>query len=285
MIRGAILAALLALAGPARAEPALFAVKGGRAPMALFGSIHVLRPGEDWHTPALRQAFEAAQRCVFESDVEGAGLGELVQLLPAIDLFHRISADLDAEERFQFMLKVEKLIPGALPLLDRTAPWFAAMVLLAAEIGDGMTGTVEAGVDATLTREALEAGKDLGVLEGVRDLVGVFGRIPRAAQLDMLRSTIRSDGMAAGEQDALEAAWRAGDLGRIGATLDGMKAGSPVLMDALVQGRNAMWMERLLGMLEGDEAVLVTVGAGHLVGPGNLRELLEARGYTIVRLQ
>ena len=53
--------------------------------------------------------------------------------------------------------------------------------------------------------------------------------------------------------------------------------------DELVYKRNADWIPKLEKLLEQDK-VFVAIGAGHLRGPGNVLELLSARGYTITRV-
>ena len=54
---------------PARADPALWAVRGRAATVYVLGSVHALRPGTEWEGAAIRRAFDAAQECWFETDV------------------------------------------------------------------------------------------------------------------------------------------------------------------------------------------------------------------------
>jgi uncharacterized protein YbaP (TraB family) len=86
---------------------------------------------------------------------------------------------------------------------------------------------------------------------------------------------------------SLEAAWRAGDLTRLGPGLVGeMRAENPPLYEALLKRRNLAWTDTLAAEMAATSGVeLVNVGALHLVGPDGLPTLLAARGYKVERVQ
>jgi uncharacterized protein YbaP (TraB family) len=78
-------------------------------------------------------------------------------------------------------------------------------------------------------------------------------------------------------------AWRAGDEAGLEKSLEEDFDGYPELADALIYRRNARWAQQVSGMLQGDEDVLVVVGAMHLVGDRGLPALLEKRGFRVER--
>ena len=78
-------------------------------------------------------------------------------------------------------------------------------------------------------------------------------------------------------------AWRDGDEAGLERSLEDDFEGYPELADVLIYRRNARWAEQVSGMLEGDEDVLVVVGAMHLVGERGLPALLAARGLRVER--
>jgi uncharacterized protein YbaP (TraB family) len=49
----------------------------------------------------------------------------------------------------------------------------------------------------------------------------------------------------------------------------------------LLDDRNQAWVVQIEKMLDEDATFLVTVGAGHLVGPTGVPALLRADGYTV----
>ena len=59
----------------------------------------------------------------------------------------------------------------------------------------------------------------------------------------------------------------------------------PNLRAALLTDRNKAWVEIIEAQLAAGRRPLVAVGAGHMLGPQGLPQLLAARGFTVTRLQ
>ena len=59
----------------------------------------------------------------------------------------------------------------------------------------------------------------------------------------------------------------------------------PRIRDAVLVARNAAWARRIDAMLTRGDRPFIAVGAGHLVGPDNVRAMLETMGYKAVRVQ
>jgi uncharacterized protein YbaP (TraB family) len=110
-------------------------------------------------------------------------------------------------------------------------------------------------------------------------------------QMEALRAALRAsdeDISKAGESsDAVFRAWANGDvdgLTQMFANADeseGSFAGASI--DALLKNRNENWAGQIETMLKGAGVSFVAVGAGHIVGPGNLIERLKLRGIEAVR--
>jgi uncharacterized protein YbaP (TraB family) len=91
---------------------------------------------------------------------------------------------------------------------------------------------------------------------------------------------------AAGIESKIEpmiSAWRAGDERGLERSVEDDFDDYPELADVLIFRRNARWAGQVAEMLEGDENVLLVVGAMHLVGDRGLPALLEKRGYRVER--
>ena len=54
------LAVLAAFAGSAQASPLLWKVQGAHATVYLFGTVHILKPGLAWRSPAIDGALKAS---------------------------------------------------------------------------------------------------------------------------------------------------------------------------------------------------------------------------------
>ena len=59
----------------------------------------------------------------------------------------------------------------------------------------------------------------------------------------------------------------------------------PQVKKKLLDDRNERWIEPLEKILNGDKAVMVVVGAGHLAGENSVVELLEKKGWKIEQLK
>ena len=79
------------------------------------------------------------------------------------------------------------------------------------------------------------------------------------------------------------AAWRDGDTAGLERSLEDDFRDYPDLADMLIYQRNQRWAEQVEAMMDGDEDVLLVVGAMHLVGERGLPALLEARGLRVER--
>ena len=61
--------------------------------------------------------------------------------------------------------------------------------------------------------------------------------------------------------------------------------GDPELREALMDGRNRAWVERIAAAIAAGSKPFVAVGAAHMLGAQGLPALLAERGYTVTRIQ
>ena len=279
--------AWLGVAGAAGAAPALWRVKGDHAEIYLFGTLHALPPNLAWRTPAYDAAYAEASTVWFEASMDGADPKTMQAML--------LRYGMDPGRRLS-----QKLAPDALAQLERQAdlrridhlrPWAAALMLsMQPMLSRG--AKLESGADATMTRAARGEAKTIRTFETVEDQVRVFASLPEGAEVRYLTEVIREHAPRAvrpaeASAESLEQAWMDGDLARLGpALVGGMKADNPSLYDALLKRRNLAWADQIAGELKGAAGVeLVNVGALHMVGDDGLPALLQARGFTVERVQ
>jgi len=75
--------------------------------------------------------------------------------------------------------------------------------------------------------------------------------------------------------------WRSGDEARLYNLIhEGFEA-YPTLYETIMLKRNRSWIPEIEKFLQMDEDVLVIVGAGHLVGPDSLIDLLRRTGHRV----
>jgi hypothetical protein len=280
----AVWAAVPAGAQPAPAgRPLLWSVEDADSRVYLLGAVHLLPTGTDVLPGAAAGAYADAEVVAFEVDLGGAAAAAATAALRAlatdgVALSKRLGpADAGRLDR---LLQRTGL---ALAAVEGYDPWFVALLL--AQVPDGSPRfSAEAGVDSQLYARAQADGKERLGLETVDDQVDALDGLPLKDQLAFLRDAI-GDGGEGGGLAALVAAWEAGDAEALAARVEEGVGATPSLRQRLFTDRNARWtpqIEALLGRV--DQDALVVVGAGHLVGPDSVVEMLTARGYTVTRL-
>jgi uncharacterized protein YbaP (TraB family) len=275
-------AALVASASVA-AEPALWTVSGGNNTVYLFGSVHMLPEGGFTIDGRLAEALADAEKVCLEIDLGAVDEVEMQRLTLARvidpegrDLFTLLGPDAD---------KVKAAADAAgLPLepLAQFEPWFAGMMLsLLALQQHGFD--IENGVERIVDASARAAGKPMCGFETADEQLALFDQMPAGQQSEFLLQAIEEAGDVEAETRRLLQAWREGDEGTMTGLFDEDFAGFPELVDRLVFDRNARWTDQIAELLDGEDDVLVVVGAGHLVGDRGVPALLEKRGFKVDR--
>lgn len=103
--------------------------------------------------------------------------------------------------------------------------------------------------------------------------------------LDYLGASIEEAESPIEELEALYQMWRSGELDAIERQRAAFAEYYPEIYEAFLGYRNRAWIPKIIEHLESGENVLIAVGQGHLLGPGNIRELLAEAGYRVVRVQ
>jgi uncharacterized protein YbaP (TraB family) len=142
-----------------------------------------------------------------------------------------------------------------------------------------------------MAKLAKQQGKRIVELESLADQLALLQSFSPALQAGMLEQSVDSvqSGALMNELRELVAAWRTGDPdGLMGQLKKDTEDLPPELAKEyarlLYQDRNEGMATKVIAMLEGSEPTFVAVGAGHLLGPTGLVELLQAKGYKLRRL-
>lgn len=279
-------AAIAAPAAAQNARPALWKVSDPDTTIYLFGTIHLLPKGTNWHSPAVDTAIGSSSELVVETILDDknpqAVLGTLMELgispgLPP--LADRVPADKRA--RLNELLAKTGMPAGG---LDRFETWTASLILLGPQLMDyGLDP--KSGVETNLKQRFEGAGKKIGQLETNAEQFGFFDTLPEDAQRKFLEGVLDAPGDAKDTLDTMIKAWSSGDVTAMGKAFNDEMEGEPALKLALLDRRNANWTRWIESRLGQPGTVLVAVGAGHLAGDGSVVRLLEKRGLKVTRLQ
>lgn len=284
-VRSVALVLALAVATPALAHPALWAIKDQDTTIYLFGTVHLLPQDADWHFAALDKALDGSQVLYVEIvDDDQANMAALVMRY-GMDMAHSLSDLLTPFDRGR-LERAARLadIPGGVAALNMMRPWLAALTLTVAPLTKAGLDPAQ-GVDKQLRATMEKAGKPVRGLETAEQQIRFLADMTQTMQLAMLRSTLRDTDRATADLAAIIRAWKDGDdaaLARLENDL--MRRQTPELYQRLLVERNKAWAKRITGMLQQPGTVFIAVGAAHLAGPDSVQSQLAGGGIAAQRL-
>lgn len=272
-------------------RPLLWVIEG-KAPVYLFGTIHI----PDDRVLALPDVVETA---IDESDAFYAELpmdlpsmmgAASKMMLPAqTSLKDKLPPDLYA--------RLSKLVSKhGLPMVqfDRMQVWAVASQVPMLKYAQKMMTTQP--LDMQLYMRAMNDGQEVGGLETIDEQIGVFGSLSDAEQVQFLKDSL--DELEQGEKtgdDPLEKlvkAYLAGDPDKLMKLMNEylVERDTPMynrLFKKLITDRNHVMAERIVDKLKQhpDRRYVFAVGAAHLPGDEGVLTLLEKQGYKVRRVK
>ena len=286
VLLAAILAALAAPATTAGERNVLWSVRGQHNTVYLFGSIHLLRPGDVGLPRAAESAYADAEQLVMEIDVDDPAIADP----SAMALQMQRSAQLPGGQSLRTVLGDDYASIASrareagldLAVLDGFAPWLVATILLQLEMAK--RGFVaEHGIEQQLAGRAVTDGKPILGLETPAQQFAVLAGLSLAEQKRFLLMTMEESAHADARLEHLLVAWRTGDTASLADVLSEEFDAFPELYRPLTEDRNRAWIGQLAELLDDRDDYLVVVGALHLVGRNSVVEMLQQRGYTVTQ--
>jgi hypothetical protein len=272
--------------GPKKGTPALWHVEtpdGGEA--WLFGGIHALPADIAWVTPRMKKAMDASDRLVLEV----VGLEDSAAITRTFQeignspgqppLAERLPPELrDAGEALRTKGRLD-------PARFATLESWAAAITLAGAATSNLDMVREAGVERVLGKRYNQRDKPVIGLETPARQFTYFDELPEADQRAMLASVIADADNAPAAYREMVTAWLQGDSDRLAAAANRGLLQRPQIREQILVRRNRDWAGQIADMLAIGARPFVAVGAAHLAGDDSVQALLQARGYTITRLQ
>jgi len=281
-----VLVALAPADGQARDRHVLWSVAGQHNTVYLLGSIHVLRPDDGGLPRPAEAAYEDAEQLVMEIDMDDVAATDPAAMLQTMQR----TALLPDGQTLRDVLGADYAAINAraqqtgidLAALDPFAPWFVAITLFQVELAK-RGFSPELGIEQTLAARAGRDHKPIQGLETADEQFAVMASLPLAQQKRFLMMTLEESEQIDEQLDELLKAWRTGDTATLARVLTAEFDDFPELYRPLTEDRNRAWVDKLVDLLDDRDDYLVVVGALHLVGRHSVVELLEQRGYEVVR--
>ena len=279
----------------------LWKAVNGENTLYLLGTIHMDRSNVYPLHKSLRDAIDAAQVVSFELDLnDQEGLALFAQMQTYSDgttLADHISPAL--YERVQAAAEGLGMGPDG---LDTYKPWALASTFGVLSLQDETTGANAMAIDMYVNARAVNSGKTIDAVETYAFQGGIFDGLSTAYQETYLETNLAAyEAMLNGEEadeEAMELAQAQQEM------MEGMfqawKARDPEGFqkvydkEAIIHSDDELnaklFTERDPGMIqaaaryleqEGENTVLLAVGAGHMVDPGGIVSGLREMGYTV----
>jgi uncharacterized protein len=280
-------------AAKTEANPALWKVKGVHGTVYLFGSVHVMKPEVIWETAKVKDALKSSDTLYLE--VADSGPEDAAKLQPVIlqlgmDMQAPLSSKISKDDVALIDAAVKDSgLPGLTSeqAMEPMQPWLAYTILsLLPAVKAGYQP--DSGIDRKLLAESKGETKPVKGFETAEEQMHYLADMPQAEQVQLLHQTLADLPKSESQINEMVADWMKGDVDKIAAMEnDEMKTKSPALYAKLLVKRNQHFTDVLAGLLKDPATgtIFVTVGAAHLAGPDSVLKMLEARGYTSVRVE
>jgi uncharacterized protein len=267
----------------AKAEPAIWVVKGPHATVYLFGTIHALQPDHPWQSGKINAAIKESGTLWLEipNPDDSESMRPLIMEL-GLDPAHPLSSKLTPEQLTK-LNKAAVALPGGEGTLEMMKPWLAGMMLSIAPVLQAGYDP-NSGVEFALKPEFTKASKPVKGFETADQQIHYFADMSEKAQIDFLASELDDADSAVDKFKQLVAAWYAGDVAKLDELNNAdFRDKYPDLFQILVVKRNQNFTTQIEELLKGDGVNFVAVGAGHLVGKDGVPAMLEKQGYKVTR--
>jgi uncharacterized protein len=268
-----------AAAAPAM-DPAMWVVRDADTTIYLFGTFHLLPPGQEWLTPRVREAFNSAQTVRMELASVDPTPQEAQSMMAqgaATPGAPTVISQLTPAEA-AIMAEVAGKLGGPVQMFDGMRPWLVNLLMSIAMITDlGMTP--DDGAEKVLMKMATETGKPIEGFETFLQQIGFFASMSDATSMNVLRTSLGMWSTSRQDTQAMLTAWQTGDAAALEATVNKYTAETPEFRRVLLEDRNRVWAQWLDGRMDQPGTVFVAVGAGHLVGNDSVQVFLAQHGH------
>ncbi|WP_066556718.1 TraB/GumN family protein [Croceicoccus bisphenolivorans] len=276
---------LLAACG-STAEPALWRIdkEGAGADAApagyLFGTIHALPRGTDWHGETLDAAL--ADAGVLMVEIKNLDKGDAQRIFQELALDASLPP-IDERVSPMYRDELDEVMDraGADPENFHFVETWATALTLSTMLQARSSMDPDNSVDQSLIADW--QGRPIIGLETAEEQFRIFDQLSGNEQQALLESMVRqADEM---EPDALAKAWSAGDADAMSGLMELGFESNTGLRAAILGRRNQRWVGPILNQVQSGKKPFVAVGAGHMGGDDGLIALLAARGYKATRIQ
>jgi uncharacterized protein YbaP (TraB family) len=273
---------VLAQAGAQQKKDFLWSVKTPKATVYLLGSLHLLKADAYPLDRNIEAAYRDSARICFETDIAAAQDPAYQSQLLAQGMYpegQTLQQNI-YPETYRLLEKRATVIGTTMAQLNPLKPWLCASVISGLELMR-MGFDPQYGIDVYFFEKAKKDGKAMVFLETLGFQMKLFTELDRKEGDSLLLQTLKDLEVTETMLPAIVDAWKNGDAARLGTIMTTSFKDLPDIYDRFVAQRNKAWVNTIERLLAQGGNTMVIVGAGHLVGPENLLQLLQSKGYAI----
>jgi len=269
-------------AGSGQAQGLLWEARGRNNTVYLLGSLHVMMPEAYPLPPRLEEAYQQCNLVALESDPDESASPAFAEKMLRLGRYPSGQTLKQQLSSSTYQRLEKRVISHGLTMqaFEGFRPWLAGLTLSVLEF-QKLGFSPAYGIDQYFFSRSKKDGKKRAFLETADFQVGLFASLVDHDAENLLRQMLDElEDLTTMAAELLET-WRSGDEAHLYNLIhDGFEA-YPALYETIMLKRNRSWIPEIEKFLQMDEDVLVIVGAGHLVGPDSLIDLLRRTGHRV----
>ncbi|MCZ6503646.1 MAG: TraB/GumN family protein, partial [Gammaproteobacteria bacterium] len=246
----------------------LWSFESDEARIYLLGSIHAMKPDMYPLASPIVEAFEKADKVVFEVDLTKLNAYEMNQVMQQKGMYASpdlIQNDLKPDTLLLLMeyLEANRM---ALDQVEQMKPWYLMLTIGQREL-TRLGFDAELGIDRYLQQLALQEEKEILQLETFSEQIDMLSSDPMSLQELSLRVSLEERQTVAGDLKDLVDAWQDGDADKmLDLTLRSTRRYPELTkqMDTLIDKRNIKMTDKIHEYASTTGTYLVVVGALHM---------------------
>jgi uncharacterized protein YbaP (TraB family) len=276
-------AAPIAFAFPAQAEPAMWVIRDKDSTIYLIGTVHLLRHEAEWNAAKVNKTVSESTELWLEvADIDDEASIAPIVAQYGLDLENTLSKKLNAAQK-EKLAKVAATYSVPLTSLEPMKPWVVALMFAVLPLQKAGYDP-NAGIDHLLRAQAAKEGDKIYGFETAEEQVRFFAELPESEQIAFLEETLGDAEKGVAQLEKLANAWIAGDTETIANMLvNEFKKDAPAIYEKFLVQRNIAWSKKIDEILKGSGVQQIAVGAAHLAGPDSLQVQLAKRGIKAER--
>ena len=263
----------------------LWSVRSASNTIYLLGSLHLLKSDDYPLSAAIEKAYSSSQKVVFETDLSAMSDAGIQAQMLTMGLYpegQSLSQNLSGGTLDRLQTKMTEM---GMPIqqFERFKPWLIALTLATFEL-QRLGYSPQMGIDMHFYNRAKADQKERDFLEPIEYQMNLLGNMDDADQDSFLTQTLEEMDVIKDMAADMTTYWKAGDAKNLYELMNKSFEKHPIIRDRLLIKRNMEWVSHIEVFTKETRNVLVIVGAGHLVGPDSVVDLLKKKGYTVKQM-